>query len=85
MKRELFLLEDGSFIVFIYISDESNWQDVQNRYTRDWAKNQDVFQFDIDEIINSIEWELKDRLEKLGSRKKAQLKRLMKLEKLKVS
>lgn len=46
------------------------------------SKFQDVNQFDIDDIIISIENHLQDRLEELGERKKSQLARLEKLKQL---
>ncbi|MEL3961888.1 hypothetical protein MKZ01_11465 [Lysinibacillus endophyticus] len=78
--RELYLLEDGTLKVFYVIWE---WrQGDGSTLERTISKFQDVNQFDIDDIIISIENHLQDRLEELGERKKSQLARLEKLKQL---
>lgn len=81
-ERQLFLLKDGDFMVFDYYAEWSNFQDSSSTTYRTISKNQSIDNFDVDCIVKSIERSLRNRLEKLGERKKTQLQRLEKLKQL---
>lgn len=83
--KELYLMEDGTFKVFMMKATWSNLLDEENRYVRQVAFDQDISCFDYCEIIENIAKELEKRLKKLGKRTKAQTARIEKLQKLKIS
>lgn len=80
--KELFLMEDGTFKVFIRKVTWSNLLDEENRDVREVASDQNVSCFDYYEIIENIAKELEKRLKRLGKRTKAQTARLEKFHKL---
>ena len=84
-KKELYLMRDGSTKVFKYIEDIERNIDIPDKSTRELDENQNVNQFDIDKVIDSINDLLSERLEELGDRCENQKKRLKKLEKLKLN
>lgn len=83
--KELYLMGDGTFKIFINKATWSNRLDEENRYCREFASDQDISCFNYDEIIENISKKLEKRLEKLGERNKTQIIRLEKLKKLKTS
>lgn len=84
-KIQLFLIEDGSYKVFFEAKEYSNFQDDSNHYSREIFKNQNLNQFDFDEIIDNIYHELERRMISLGDRTKTQKARLEKLQELKLA
>lgn len=84
-ELELYLMDDGKFMVLEHTGEWSCWENSTDRYNREIFKNQDIFQFNFDKIINNIIDKLNNRLSGLGERTKTQLKRLEKLKALKVS
>jgi hypothetical protein len=83
--KELYLMEDGTFKVFMMKATWSNLLDEENRYFREFAFDEDISCFDYCEIIENIAKKLEKRLQKLGKRTKAQNARLERVQKLKIS
>lgn len=82
--KELFLMEDGTFKVFIRKVTISNIPDGENRDFREVA-DQDMSCFNYCEIIENIIKELEKRLTRFGRLNKAQTTRLERLQQLKIS
>ena len=83
--KELWLLEDGRFVTTDYIEDISYWQNAWNEANRYINENDFVIEeWDVDDIVKSVENNLKERLIRLGERTKNQKERLEKLQGLKL-
>lgn len=85
VDKELFLMEDGSWKVFIYEARWTYYADCSNEYKRTIAENQDISMFDIDEIIKNIIEEVQNSLKYIVDEKNKQIERLKKLKSLKIS
>lgn len=83
-EKQLFLLSDGTLKVLIHQECWSNYQDDSSLDEWVISKKQDVSQFDTNEIIQEIIQLLNTRLKELRDRNKSQLKRLEKLEGLRI-
>ncbi|WP_321835229.1 hypothetical protein [Clostridium butyricum] len=84
-NKEMWLMKDGSIEIYKQIGHIERNINIDDKITRELMENQNINQFDIDEVIESINALLSDRLEELGDRCKKQKKRLEKLEKLKLN
>jgi hypothetical protein len=85
VDKELFLMDDGSWKVFIYKARWTYYADCSNEYKRTIAENQDISMFDIDEIIKNIIEEIQNSLKYIVDEKNKQIERLKKLKSLKIS
>lgn len=84
-NKEIWLMKDGSIKIYKQIGDFERNIDISDKITRELTENQDINQFDVNEVIESINTLLSCRLEELGDRCKKQKERLEKLEKLKLN
>ena len=83
--KELFLMEDGTFKVFIRKVTISTILDGENRDFRKVSLDQNMSCFDYCEIVENISKELEKRLTRFGRTNKAQTARLERLQQLKIS
>jgi hypothetical protein len=85
VDKELFLMEDGSWRVFVYKARWTCHADFANKYERIIDKNQNIDIFDKDKIIQNIIEEVQESCKYFVEEKNKYLERLEKLKMLKIS